>query len=449
VEVNDKGCIRYDTTFVTIVYDTVTFYNFIDTAICLHAPPVTRSASLNPIVNYQWTPTTGIPISNSAVAAISPDTSAEYYLTVSYPGCPNIVDSFHIDVQPDPSIFMGGNRDVCYGDTIHIDAVVSPAWYTHYSYSWAPGTGLDNTNLSNVVFTSTAGPNDTATLKYIVTVTTPAWRVGLTQGCISQDSGFIFVHPVKYDTALLPVNLCPGDSIQLIPTLNTHGQNMAVVLSAFRWTPGLYLDDSISSMPWVHPITSQDYRLVTYSQFGCRDTLDVSITVHPAAVLDLGDSATIYPGDSYQINPQTNCIYFQWYPPLGLSNVNLSNPVANPDVNTTYYVQATTESGCKINDSFRVHVDPTSTVAIPNAFSPGASVNSRFYVIRQGIVSLNYFHIFDRWGNMVYDSKNIDDGWDGTYKGKPQPFGVYVYEFEAVNVNGAVFKRHGNVTLIR
>jgi len=50
---------------------------------------------------------------------------------------------------------------------------------------------------------------------------------------------------------------------------------------------------------------------------------------------------------------------------------------------------------------------------------------------------------------MVFETKNISEGWDGTFHGKPQPMGVYVYEIEAVSNTGALFKRHGNITLIR
>lgn len=50
---------------------------------------------------------------------------------------------------------------------------------------------------------------------------------------------------------------------------------------------------------------------------------------------------------------------------------------------------------------------------------------------------------------MVYESKNIDAGWDGSWKGEPQPFGVYVYSIQAVTSTGKVFNKQGNVTVIR
>jgi len=446
--VNDSGCVRTDTMSILIVYDTFSFYRP-DTAICKGFAFGIRpdNVTFNSIVGYQWTPTAGIPISNTPYPVITADTSAWYYLTVTYPGCPDLVDSFYLDVQPNPTIYMGGNRDVCYGDTIHIDATVDPAWYQHYIYNWSPSTGLDYSTRSNVVFTANT-VTDTTTIKFYVAVRTPAWRPGVI-GCASLDSGLITVRPVKFDSGLLPVSLCPGDSVQLMPYINQHGTDRGVVISKYRWSPGLYLDDSTSPAPWVHPITTQDYRMIAYSQYGCRDTLNVNVTVHPAAVVDMPDSVVIFPGESYQISPHTNALYFDWYPPLELDNHRVSNPTATPSVSTMYIVDAMTEAGCKITDTIRIHIDPNSLIGIPNAFTPGAGVNNRFMVMKRGLVSLNYLRIYDRWGVMVYETKDINEGWDGTYKAKPQPFGVYVYELEAAASNGKVFKRQGNVTLLR
>jgi gliding motility-associated-like protein len=86
---------------------------------------------------------------------------------------------------------------------------------------------------------------------------------------------------------------------------------------------------------------------------------------------------------------------------------------------------------------------------MPNAFVPGGLTNGYFKVIKHGLVGLNYFRIFDRWGNKVFETKNIDEGWDGSFNGKPQPQGVYVYDVEAVTSTGTTFHREGNVTLLK
>jgi gliding motility-associated-like protein len=76
-------------------------------------------------------------------------------------------------------------------------------------------------------------------------------------------------------------------------------------------------------------------------------------------------------------------------------------------------------------------------------------VNNEFKIIKRGIANLNYFRIFNRWGNMVFETTNIDEGWDGTYKGVPQNIGVFVYQVQAVTQSGKIFTKQGNVTLLR
>jgi len=62
---------------------------------------------------------------------------------------------------------------------------------------------------------------------------------------------------------------------------------------------------------------------------------------------------------------------------------------------------------------------------------------------------LNYFRIYNRWGELVFETKQIEKGWDGRYKGKPQLLGVYVYTIDAVTSTGKRFYKQGNITLIR
>jgi gliding motility-associated-like protein len=266
-----------------------------------------------------------------------------------------------------------------------------------------------------------------------VTVTTPA-------GCIGIDSAHITVYPGNFAN-LTPgqAAICPGDSVQLIVSGGI----------SYHWYPSYYLSDTLSSDPIVHPTTTQYYYAIVTSDHGCLDTVGVDVTVYPAAVLNLGDSISLYPGESYQFNPETNCLTFSWFPYLGLSDAYISNPVAMPDVSTKYIVHASTEWGCTTVDSVNVYVDPGTLLAIPNAFTPGTGPNNELKIIKRGIATLNYFRIFNRWGNKVFETTNIDEGWDGTFNGASQPYDVYVFEVEAVTNTGKIFRKQGNVTLIR
>jgi len=429
-------CKGSDTQTVNIVFDTMSIITP-DTSICKGGSVQIRGSG-NPFASFQWLPTAGLSSSNSVNPIITPDTSAWYKISASLLGC-TAEDSLYIDVQPKPTVYIGGNRSVCKGDTIHITATVTPSWYTHYIYNWSPGTNLDNSGttlgdsvVSTVVFTA----GDSTDL--IIIVKTPLDSIG--RSCRAVDSAEIMVH-TPHQTILRDTSICPGDSLVLNPN--------PIPGDSYAWHSGMYLSDSNAVHPVAKPITNIDYFTRSTDQYGCFDTATEHVTVYPGAVIDLGDSVTLYPGESYQISPQTNCVFFFWRPPLGLSDTAIANPVATPTVNTKYIVTAATEWGCIVTDSININVDPTSIVAVPNAFTPGGSVNNYLYVLKRGSVVLNHFRIFNRWGNKVYESSNIDAGWDGNYNGKPQPFDVYVYDLQAVTNEGVIFEKTGNVTLIR
>ena len=422
----------------TIIVDTTgTYWLTVTVAGCsgsdtIHATAICKGKSVqamltaNPAATFQWLPTAGIPANTTSSPLITPDTSAMYAVHIYLAGCPEKVDSFFIDVQPNPVVYMGGNRVVCQNDTLHLHAYVSPQWYMHYIYQWSPGTHLNDSTGPNVVFV----PGDSS--KMILYVSTPA-------GCKSADSAMIIVHPADFVNYSSSFSICPYDSVQFTPSVGF----------SYAWHPGKYLSDSNAANPWVHALSSQSYMAVVKSQYNCLDTISANVTVHPAAVLNLGDSVTLYPGESYQVSPQTNCALFAWFPASGLSNDTIPDPLITPGISTKYTVRGLTEWGCKTIDSINVYIDLSTLLAVPNAFTPDAGINNKLYILRRGEGTLKYYRIFNRWGNKVFETTNIDEGWDGNFNGKPQPYDVYVYQIEAQTNDGKPFHKAGNVTLIR
>jgi gliding motility-associated-like protein len=428
VNPNAQGCTAYDTIRVRVLPADFTLNNH-DTAICKGAT-VSISASGDPAFTYTWTPSTGVANDSVLVTSIKPDTSMVYSVRSSFPGCTDKVHSFAIDVQPNAIVVAGADRKVCEWDTLHMHPTVVPKWYQHYKYSWTPARDIDQPNAAGGV---TFIGDTTVTLIY--TVTTPA-------GCKGADSIHILVHPGNFGLLISAsdTSICPNDSVHII----------AAGAKSYAWHPGTFFNDSNSATPIVKPLATGDYTSILTDSSGCHDTLMVHLSVHPGAVVNLGaDSVTIYPGESYQLSATGNCSSYSWFPPLGLSAANISDPVANPGVNTMYIVTGATEWGCTAIDSIEVLSDPNTLLALPNAFAPGNGTNNQLKIIKRGIASLNYFRIFNRWGVQVFSTHNIDDGWDGTYNGTPQPLGVYIYMVEAVTNTGIVFTKQGNITLLR
>jgi gliding motility-associated-like protein len=377
--------------------------------------------------NYTWTPPAGVSNPNIKNPVITPDATTSYVLVASFPGCNDSIVNLKITVEPNPTnITVSADQFMCQYDTVVLSAIASPSSF-NFSYTWTPSDDLLYATGPNTAFFG----DTTTTLK--VTASTPI-------GCTVTDSIKVTVFPGDFSALTMPdTGFCPGGSVQL----GVLGGN------AYHWTPAYGLSDTLVANPVASPQTSTTYHVVVTDKNGCKDTQKVKVSVYPSAVVTLPDSVNIYPGESYEMATRGNCLYYQWFPSSGLSADNIANPVAQPEVRTRYFLNARTERGCLVRDSIDVLVKPTE-MAMPNAFTPGNDgINNEFKLSRRGIAKLNYFFIFNRWGQKVFESTNPDIGWNGKYKDQPQPMGVYIYVIDAVTDSGLPYRKQGNVTLIR
>ena len=183
---------------------------------------------------------------------------------------------------------------------------------------------------------------------------------------------------------------------------------------------------------------------------GCSAIDSSSITVNPTPVVNAGTDIITCLGFTVQLNATGAAIYV-WSPSVGLDNPAIKNPVANIDSTTTYIVLGTDSNGCYASDTVTISVGKNGIAAfvVPNAFTPnGDGVNDCFGIRRWGGVTVVEFDIFNRWGELVFTTKNPSDCWDGTFKGKLQPTGGYPYIIKAKTPCGDV-TRKGIVILVR
>jgi gliding motility-associated-like protein len=106
--------------------------------------------------------------------------------------------------------------------------------------------------------------------------------------------------------------------------------------------------------------------------------------------------------------------------------------------------------GCATTDTLHLRVVKGPEIYVPTAFTPnGDGRNDRFNIIPVGITEIMFFKILNRWGQVIYSSKNTSRGWDGTRNGTPQPSGTYVWMVEGKTSTGSVLKKQGTLVLIR
>jgi len=113
-------------------------------------------------------------------------------------------------------------------------------------------------------------------------------------------------------------------------------------------------------------------------------------------------------------------------------------------------VHIATESGCEGNDTINVWVVGQSSIFVPSGFTPnGDGVNDVLKPIGVGYRDLNYFRVFNRWGQPVFYGSRFTDGWDGKYQGRPADVGTYYWVLSINDRFGNAVLLKGDTTLIR
>lgn len=429
----NNGCKAYD----TVLIDELDGIDILpkDTAVCNEQDVQIRGTG-DSRYTYNWT-------STSSSASIIPPyllkplihavaTGKDIYtVKASFPGCPDTVLSMTIDVQPTPILFEDLDRRLCKDDSVLLKNVVAPTNYP-YTYLWTPASWVSNPNILNPFFYGKNTGSFTIKLK-----------VSSSAGCA--DSGDVTINVALPTESLELLSkdtaICGGDSIQLHVAKNA--------IKSVRWTPQYDIDDTASFDPIVSPHGGIIYTVYSLDSNACADTQSIQITVKPSALVYLPDTISIFPGESYKMDPGGNCLYYTWSPSLWLSRTNISNPITTPEKSIRYIVNGTTEFGCAAADTIDVLLRDDSYIELPNAFSPLMKQNFNFRLIYNGRITLKRFSIYNRWGGKIFETADPNVGWDGTLNGELQPMGVYIYIVEATMKNGAAIVKKGNVTLIR
>ena len=137
-----------------------------------------------------------------------------------------------------------------------------------------------------------------------------------------------------------------------------------------------------------------------------------------------------------------------WSPSTYLSCIYCDTASSIGTETIEYIATVTDSTGCKISDTVSIEV-VINPLFVPTGFSPnGDGLNDVLKVIGGGTTYFKFL-IFDKWGNVVFETSDISKGWDGTYKGKLVKNDTYIWKLEYVDDNGDLQNRIGNVTVVR
>jgi hypothetical protein len=205
------------------------------------------------------------------------------------------------------------------------------------------------------------------------------------------------------------------------------------------------------------PILTSDYVLSVRNGV-CPNQLNDTfhIIVIPQILVNAGNDTAVVVNQPLQLYASTNdssTDTYKWSPATALNNANIANPIAifGSELDSIRYtVKATDSYGCYGENSIEVKIFKTyPDIFVPNAFTPGAAINNVFRPIPVGISSMQFFRIYNRWGQLVFSTSRMGEGWNGIFGGKPQDTGSFVWMAEGKTYYGETIFRKGTMTLIR
>jgi hypothetical protein len=255
----------------------------------------------------------------------------------------------------------------------------------------------------------------------------------------------IQVIPIPQMTLSTDTVICQGDTIQLF--VQAFGSE------SYTWRPNYHIDDTNGFAPKVWPDFSVAYYVTIPYSNGCIVDTPIRVNVSKNHA-DAGPDRTIFDGAKTILGgPGTTegpDFTYTWLPNTFINNLSVPNPVVNPPYDFTYYLEVRNTFGCYDIDTVVVHVT-CNDLNLANAFAPDSKNPgmNRFGILNKQVIKLNYFRVFDRWGQLSFETTDVTKEWDGTVNGKPAEMGVYVWEADGFCNEGIRFKRTGNVTLIR
>lgn len=309
------------------------------------------------------------------------------------------------------------------------------------------------------------------------------WNFGGLALSSAAEPSYKFLQPGVYPVTMKITDLqykCKGQAVKTITVLPLPRAQLVLQDSACRdagfiamgtATPGVsgYVSGTLTSSFATHvlPFTQQNsftatlsaqqsstYTLTVTDENGCNNPpVTDSIYIQQRAAVRNWDT-TVVIGQLVQLNAYAGSNFtYTWTPvQTGLSCTACPYPVATTTDNMVYNVTvADILPGCfQTLGSYSIYINPVSSLDLPTAFTPnGDGTNDVIYPDGWGIRKLNHFKVFNRWGQLLFETNQYKVGWDGTFNGAPQNMETYVYQVSVETYTNQTLSKSGTFKLIR
>jgi gliding motility-associated-like protein len=372
----------------------------------------------------------------------TPDTflfrlSAAEASKISNPNCRVVSNVLRVEVEAPPHNFtVSSNSPVCEGNILQFNVTGGA------SYEWTGPNGFyDNVYYAHVYTTTLADSG-----WYYVTVSSPG-------GCSTKDSIYatIIASNAKINLSS-DTSICKGNSVQLTAS--------AAAGATYSWSPANGLSDASINNPVATPATSTLYTVKVTFGGACSDSASTLIKIKNPIPVKAGISGSGYlcrPYDSISLNNTSTGNIAIWRWDFGNGRIDTSATPGTQyyslnDNDFSYNVRliVADTAGCGDTTNYLIKVVDNCYIAVPTGFTPnGDGLNDYLYPLNAYKATNLLFKVYNRSGQLIFETRDWTKKWDGRFNGTPQPSGVYVWMLEYTDERGKKISLKGTTALIR
>lgn len=356
-------------------------------------------------INYTWSSDYNISSLTGQQVIVNPLVDTMYILAAEKtPGC-FAYDSIYITVKTSPPINLGGDTSICRNDTLILDAGVGFQTYTWNTGAIQQQLTINQPGSYSIKATTADGCSSYDTLKLLSLYNLP-------QPDLGPDS-----------------IVCVGQS----RILHTPGQ-----FSTYLWNNGAATSTIAVNVPGQYWLSVTD----AHGCNGADTTLIPSLENTPAGFLGIDTAICSY--SNIVLQPSGSFGKYLWSTGSAGASIKITQP-------GNYWLEVTDNNYCKGRDSIVVTLKQCMEgLYIPSAFTPnGDGLNDLLIPMLFGEIKSLRFQIFNRWGEVVFETTAPGKGWDGNYKGQKQDSNVFIWTC-TYQLNGKkVEYSNGKIVLIR
>ncbi len=391
---------------------------------------------------YTWIPTLGLSDPTIHNPIINTSTNQTYLLIVQHV----CVDSVTDVVTAEPISAMAQDLLILCSDNTNATLMGSSNG-SGITFVWSSQSNFSDT-LNTALWDSTLVVNQT------IPNETYYFRVVSPSGCIEEDTTQVVVSDLTIDVS--PDRyICQGDTIQLIAT-NNFPDNVI----DFFWSPAAeIIGPTNTETITVAPLINTSYYVSAINDSGCvfKDTVLVEVSILSEQMVTVSaDLDSLIEGTSTMVyaTPASGFNY-SWEPSQFVQSPNASSTLVYPEKTTTFTctVSDPRNTNCAYKNDVTIRIYEINCgepdIFIPNAFTPNYDGEHDEYRIQGQVVESLELKIYNRWGQLVFETNDKEQGWDGKFKGDLVDPAVFVYHLDVTCIDGQQFLKKGNITVIR